>query len=61
MILGFKIEEFQVQITRLKQENQKLATTNEKIKLENYELCREVQNLNQRVTVVMNLISNQKV
>lgn len=60
-ILDIRIQEFEVQITQLVQENQKLTTKNEDIKFEKNIMCQEVQNLSHRVTVLMNLINSKEV
>lgn len=60
-ILDIRIQEFEVQITQLVQENQKLTTKNEDMKFEKNIMCQEVQNLSHRVTVLMNLINSKEV
>jgi len=55
------MHEYQIQITRLDQENRKLVTDKEQITLEKDRLSHDIQMLNHRVTALMRQFSNQQV
>lgn len=56
-----RMQEYQVQMTRLDQENRKLVTEKEQILIEKDRLSHDIQMLNHRVTALMRQFSNQQV
>ncbi|XP_025205590.1 nucleoprotein TPR [Melanaphis sacchari] len=58
---GGRIQEFQVQISRIEAENRKLIAEKEQITAEKDRLSHDIQMLNHRVTALMRQFSNQQV
>lgn len=60
-MLGGRMQELQLQISRIEAENRKLIAEKEQITAEKDRLSHDIQMLNHRVTALMRQFSNQQV